>query len=30
MGVDPTTQFLDRTGRPVPLIDEGQAISELI
>lgn len=30
MGVDPTVHFLDRTGRPVPAIDHGQPIAELI
>ena len=29
LGVDPQIKFLDRTGRPRPLIDNGTAISEL-
>jgi len=29
LGVDPTTHFLDHTGRPVPAIDSGAVISEL-
>jgi uncharacterized protein (DUF1501 family) len=30
MGIDPTTAFLDRTGRPVPVLDEGKPIAELL
>jgi hypothetical protein len=30
LGIDPATSFLDRTGRPVPLIDEGKPIVELL
>jgi hypothetical protein len=30
LGVDPYTQFLDHAGRPVPLIDEGVPIKELL
>jgi Protein of unknown function (DUF1501) len=30
LGVDPTSSFLDHTGRPVPAIDHGQIIQELI
>jgi hypothetical protein len=29
LGVDPSTKFLNHSGRPVPAIDNGQAISEL-
>lgn len=29
LGVDPTTHFLDHSGRPVPVIDRGEVISEL-
>jgi hypothetical protein len=29
LGVDPTIKFLNHSGRPVPVIDNGQAISEL-
>ena len=30
LGVDPTANFLDHTGRPVPIIDSGEVIRELI
>jgi hypothetical protein len=30
MGIDPTVAFLDRTGRPVPVLDEGKPIAELL
>jgi uncharacterized protein (DUF1501 family) len=30
MGVDPTVAFLDRTGRPVHVLDEGKPIAELL
>lgn len=30
LGVDPTVSFLDHTGRPVPALDHGQVIQELI
>jgi hypothetical protein len=30
LGIDPGIHFLDRTGRPVPALDHGKAISELI
>jgi hypothetical protein len=30
LGIDPSIHFLDRTGRPVPALDHGKAISELI
>jgi hypothetical protein len=30
LGIDPTQAFLDRTGRPVPLLDEGKPIAELV
>ena len=29
LGVDPTTHFLDRSGRPVASVDSGKAIEEL-
>jgi len=29
LGVDPSTHFLDHTGRPVPIVDRGEVISEL-
>jgi uncharacterized protein (DUF1501 family) len=29
LGIDPTTAFNDRTGRPVPLVDQGRPIAEL-
>ena len=29
LGIDPTTHFLDHSGRPVPAIDRGEVISEL-
>jgi hypothetical protein len=30
LGIDPSFSFLDRTGRPVPVLDEGKPIAELI
>jgi Protein of unknown function (DUF1501) len=30
LGIDPTVAFLDRTGRPVPVLDEGKPIAELL
>ncbi|HMC65075.1 MAG TPA: DUF1501 domain-containing protein, partial [Gemmataceae bacterium] len=30
LGIDPTINFLDRTGRPIPAIDRGQPIAELV
>ena len=30
LGVDPSTHFLDHAGRPVPAIDHGQVIRELV
>lgn len=30
LGIDPTTHFKDHTGRPVPILDEGKAIEELV
>jgi hypothetical protein len=30
MGIDPNYSFLDRTGRPVPVLNEGKAIAELL
>ncbi len=30
LGVDPSVSFLDHTGRPVPAIDHGEVISELL
>jgi hypothetical protein len=30
LGVDPTTHFLDHSGRPVPAVDRGSVISELL
>jgi hypothetical protein len=30
LGIDPTVSFLDRTGRPVPVLDEGKPIAELL
>jgi hypothetical protein len=30
LGVDPTLSFKDHSGRPIPIIDEGQAIAEVI
>jgi len=30
LGVDPSTHFLDHSGRPVPAIDHGQVIGELV
>ncbi len=29
LGIDPTVAFLDRTGRPVPVLDDGKPIAEL-
>lgn len=30
LGIDPSTTFKDHTGRPVPILDEGEPIKELI
>jgi hypothetical protein len=30
LGIDPTLSFKDHTGRPVPILDEGKAIDEVI
>jgi len=30
LGIDPTVQFLNHQGRPVPAIDRGEPIKELI
>jgi len=30
LGVDPHTQFLNHAGRPVPAIDRGEVIRELL
>jgi hypothetical protein len=30
MGIDPNTQFLDRSGRPVGIVEQGKAIGELL
>ena len=30
LGIDPTLTFKDHTGRPVPILDEGKAIDEVI
>lgn len=30
MGVDPQTQLIDRTGRPVPLVADGQVVKEML
>jgi hypothetical protein len=30
LGIDPSVAFLDRTGRPVPILDEGKPITELL
>jgi uncharacterized protein (DUF1501 family) len=30
LGIDPSIQFLDRTGRPVAAVDKGQPIAELL
>jgi len=30
LGIDPTTEFHDRTGRPVPVLSEGKSIAELL
>ena len=30
LGIDPSIHFLDHAGRPVPLLDEREPISELI
>jgi hypothetical protein len=30
LGIDPTVAFLDRTGRPVPVLDEGKPIAEVL
>ncbi len=30
LGIDPQQSFLDHTGRPIPILDEGKPISELV
>jgi hypothetical protein len=30
MGIDPHTTIVDRTGRPVPLLSEGQVVTEML
>jgi hypothetical protein len=30
LGIDPKLQFKDHSGRPVPILDEGEAIKEVI
>ncbi len=30
IGIDPTQAFADHTGRPVPILDQGEVIKELI
>jgi uncharacterized protein (DUF1501 family) len=30
LGIDPNVHFLDRTGRPVPAVEKGQVIAELL
>ena len=30
LGVDPETHFLDHSGRPIPAIDHGEVIRELV
>jgi Protein of unknown function (DUF1501) len=30
LGIDPSTHFLNHAGRPVPTIDHGEAIAELL
>ena len=30
LGIDPNLMFKDHTGRPIPILDEGKAIEELI
>ena len=30
LGIDPTTHFLDYSGRPVALVDRAEGISELL
>ncbi len=30
LGIDPTVHFKDHTGRPIPILDEGRAIEELV
>jgi len=30
LGIDPTQKLLDFTGRPVPLLDDGEPIRELV
>jgi hypothetical protein len=30
LGIDPSTHFLDHAGRPVPAIDHGRVIKELL
>jgi hypothetical protein len=30
LGIDPALTFKDHTGRPVPILDEGKAIDEVI
>jgi len=30
LGIDPRQTFLDHTGRPVPLLDQGEPIREIV
>jgi hypothetical protein len=30
MGIDPQTTILDRTGRPLPLLAEGEVVHEML
>jgi hypothetical protein len=30
LGIDPNLSFKDLTGRPIPILDEGKAIDEVI
>ncbi|HJZ57124.1 MAG TPA: DUF1501 domain-containing protein, partial [Gemmataceae bacterium] len=30
LGIDPRQTFNDHTGRPIPMLDEGQPIAELV
>ena len=30
LGIDPTLSFKDHSGRPMPILDEGKAIAEVI
>jgi arylsulfatase A-like enzyme len=30
MGIDPNTQLIDRTGRPMPLVADGRVVVEML